>query len=72
MENNGRPLDMRGGTDYQEVQRRYQLENPDDINKQLENDQKQRSMGSQNGDILENPEENIPEENKMPYIKGDV
>jgi hypothetical protein len=62
MDSVGRPVDG-GATDHQEIQRRYDVENPDDVNYAL---QQRRDDGQQgNG-------ENLDPNDKVAYIKGEV
>lgn len=69
MENLGRPVNDLGGTDHMEVERRYQMEGPQDVNYKL-------GQADPNDPMNNNPfagqAENVGEANKMPYIKGEV
>jgi hypothetical protein len=74
MEQIGKPIEA-VDVDNMEVERRFQLENENDLNYQLsaKNPNKNVFNGNLDPKNFQDPNDpNIPEENKVPYIKGEV
>jgi hypothetical protein len=79
MDEIGRPLENNRGTDYLEVERRYQMENQNDVNYKLgEQDPNNPFRNNPFSEKQAQQEQNnnqqigVEEEQKVPYIKGEV